>query len=335
MSSPATTIIQDILYDPSGNLLTGKVVVTNTSTMISPDGYEVPEGDTLEVQVTNGILAVELVPNLGSTPAGTSYMVSYIVTDQKFIEYWIVPQSEIPVTLASLRSLSAPIPNIMIPFNQVLPPNGTEPGQTLVWNGIEWDPGNAPTGYTGYTGYTGPGNFTGYTGYTGPAGQSGNAGPTGYTGPTGPTDTYEFFGKTSNPLTKLADNTSIIDAAGNSITFSSAALAVASSAFAALVLSFSVLLDDSEGDALSLGIGGVAFNLENAAGSASISNPSGNNLALQGNVTVNGSPISLTGYTGYTGPVGVGTTGYTGYTGPTGYSGNAGATGYTGYTGGT
>jgi hypothetical protein len=138
--SPALTHIQDTLYDECGDLLSGKLYITNTSTMISPDGYEIPEGTTFVTNVANGALDVSLVPNTGATPTGTSYSVKYVVTSQNFTETWIVPQSGTPVNLAAVRVLSAPMPSIMIGINQVTPPSGMTAGDVLAWNGSQWVP---------------------------------------------------------------------------------------------------------------------------------------------------------------------------------------------------
>jgi hypothetical protein len=141
---PALTQIRDTLYDQSGDLLSGKLYITNTSTMISPDGYEIPEGTTEGTThvttVTNGVLDVALAPNMGATPTGTSYSVKYVITSQNFTETWVVPQSESPVDLAAVRVLSAPVPSIMIGINQVTPPSGMTAGEVLAWNGSQWVP---------------------------------------------------------------------------------------------------------------------------------------------------------------------------------------------------
>jgi hypothetical protein len=86
----------------------------------------------------NGVIGFGLVPNIGSTPAGTSYYVKYQVTSQWFTETWIVPQVPNPCKLTDVRALSAPIPDIMIPIDQVLPPSDAIPGEALIWTSEGW-----------------------------------------------------------------------------------------------------------------------------------------------------------------------------------------------------
>jgi hypothetical protein len=62
---------------------------------------------------------------------------------------------------------------------------------------------------------------------------------------TGCTTTYSFFGNTMNPLTALVDPTTIIDAAGNSVAFTSTS---------------GLALQDTAGDAISLFSGSAGFN---------------------------------------------------------------------------
>ena len=103
--------------------------------MLSPDGFEIPQGNTYLVNVVDGVLSVGLVPNLGSTPPGTSYLVTYkSVTDQKFRETWVVPQSS-PVNLSDVRALTPPVPSTNFSIQQTLPPVGMLSGDVLAWNG--------------------------------------------------------------------------------------------------------------------------------------------------------------------------------------------------------
>ena len=185
------TRVADTLFDPSGNPVNGSLYITNTATMIDVDGSEIPAYTTLKIPVCNGVFSVELVPNLGAIPEGTSYEVKYHVTSQWFVETWIVPEIPNPARLSDVRSLSAPTPGIMVPIQQVLPPSIVEGGDYLTWNGTQWI--LTQSGYAGPTGATGPAGTDGETGPTGATGATGSQGPTGpgngatgATGPTGP-----------------------------------------------------------------------------------------------------------------------------------------------------
>jgi hypothetical protein len=139
LPTPALTTIADMLYAPNGTLVDGQISITNTSTMVSPDGYEIPQGTTFLTKVDAGVFSVGLVPNTGSTPTGTSYQVKYKVSDQWFTETWIIPQTS-PVNLADVRSLTPPIPSVLFSIQQATPPAGMISGDVLGWNGEEWVP---------------------------------------------------------------------------------------------------------------------------------------------------------------------------------------------------
>lgn len=138
MPSPTLTIVADTLYDPTGELVNGSLYISNPTTFISPDGYEIPQGTTLKFPVINGVLDFALVPNIGAIPSGTSYLVRYSVTSQDFSETWVIPQSDTPVNLTAVRVLTPPVPALMFSVNEVLPPAGMASGQVLGWNGTEW-----------------------------------------------------------------------------------------------------------------------------------------------------------------------------------------------------
>ena len=138
MPTPILTIVADVLYSPDGDVVDGRLYITNSSSFISPDGYEVPEGTTLAVPVLDGVFSIGLIPNINATPSGTSYFVKYQVSSQWFVETWIVPQIPNPCKLSDVRALRAPIPAAMIPIIQVLPPSDAIPGEALIWTSQGW-----------------------------------------------------------------------------------------------------------------------------------------------------------------------------------------------------
>jgi hypothetical protein len=134
---PAKTTIADTLYAPDGTTVSGPISIVNPMTFTSPDGYPIPANSTINVTVTNGVFSVNLVPNIGALPPGTSYMATYQVTNATIVETWIVPQSATPVNLLAVRSLAPPLPSPMVAFEQVNPPLLC-PGQVPRWSGGGW-----------------------------------------------------------------------------------------------------------------------------------------------------------------------------------------------------
>ncbi|HEV2177127.1 MAG TPA: hypothetical protein VGW33_07990 [Terriglobia bacterium] len=133
------TTVTDTLYDPTGAPLTGHLVVTNETTFTSVDGFQIPAGNQITVTVTNGAFSVPLVPNLGATPAGTSYRVQYYLGSLRTAETWVVPQTPNPANLTNVRSLTAPVPGTQFAIAQVNPPSPCSTNFFLAWQGAGWD----------------------------------------------------------------------------------------------------------------------------------------------------------------------------------------------------
>ena len=68
----ATTTVSDTFVGPDGAPVRLRMTVTPTSTFTSPEGLVVPVFSTTTVN-TNGSFTIKLVPNTGTTPAGSSY----------------------------------------------------------------------------------------------------------------------------------------------------------------------------------------------------------------------------------------------------------------------
>jgi hypothetical protein len=116
-----TTSIVDTMFAPDGSLISTTLSITPTVEFIGPDGSQITQ-QTVTVKVTAGALSVNLAPNLGASPIGTSYRVTYQTPDSNRIqEFWIVPQSGSPVNLAAVRVPQIPpLPQPQIPYTQVL-----------------------------------------------------------------------------------------------------------------------------------------------------------------------------------------------------------------------
>jgi len=117
---PVKTVISDTLAGPDGLPANGQVTIINPLTFTSPDGYVIPAQSKTVAQITNGALTVSLVPNA----IGTYYVANYSLSSGGFSEYWMVPSSSTPVTLASLRAQPPQlnVPNFMFAFYQLNPP---------------------------------------------------------------------------------------------------------------------------------------------------------------------------------------------------------------------
>jgi hypothetical protein len=120
--SPAKTTISDTLFDHSGNLLNGRIIITNPNEFTSADGYVVAANTKITVLVTGGVFSVGLVPNSGTTPSGTSYTATYQVSTGSYVEYWVVPSSLTSVRLAQVRIATPPVPLTTVGMSQVIPP---------------------------------------------------------------------------------------------------------------------------------------------------------------------------------------------------------------------
>lgn len=134
-----TTTVTDALHDPSGTPLSGRLVVTNQIAFISADGFQIAAGNQISVNVTNGSFSVQLVPNVGATPGGTSYSVSYYLPNLRTTETWVVPQTPNPANLADVRALTPPVPTTQLAITQLNPPSPCSPGSFLTWQGTGWN----------------------------------------------------------------------------------------------------------------------------------------------------------------------------------------------------
>ena len=132
---PIKTVITDTLSGPDGLPANGQVVIINPQTFTSPDGYVIPAQSRTVATITNGALTVSLVPNA----IGTYYVANYSLSSGGFSEYWMVPVSASPVTLASLRAQPPQlnVPNFMFAFYQLNPPANCV-NQFPEWTSTGW-----------------------------------------------------------------------------------------------------------------------------------------------------------------------------------------------------
>lgn len=114
---PPQTTVADTIYSADGSLAEGRVVIAWPT--FQAGACQVVAGQ-VSVPLVAGSLSVPLYPNDAATPAGTSYRVSYHLKSGRITtEYWVVPSSAAPVSLALVRSPSVPIPAVMVSQSQV------------------------------------------------------------------------------------------------------------------------------------------------------------------------------------------------------------------------
>ena len=102
--APFTTTVADVLYMPDGAPVSnGKLYVSNASTFVTADSIPatILAGFTTAVDVVDGAFSVNLIPNENTTPA-TEYSVQVQCTEGFFEQFWNVPRSDTPVTLAEV-----------------------------------------------------------------------------------------------------------------------------------------------------------------------------------------------------------------------------------------
>jgi hypothetical protein len=133
------TTVADTLLGPDGAPVAGSFVVTCPRTFVSADGYSVlAQSKTSVTLAANGSFTVNLIPNAGASPGGSTYQVQYTANSRVVTEIWIVPISTSPVNLAAVRTASPPSPGVMLPFAQLNPPSGCAANQFPQWTGTSW-----------------------------------------------------------------------------------------------------------------------------------------------------------------------------------------------------
>lgn len=114
---PPQTSVADTIYNADGSPAEGRVVIAWPT--FQAGSCQVVAGQ-MSVKVAAGALSVPLYPNESSTPSGTSYRVTYYLQSGRVTtEYWVVPASATPVSLALVRSSSVPVPAVMVSQAQV------------------------------------------------------------------------------------------------------------------------------------------------------------------------------------------------------------------------
>lgn len=104
----ATTAIQDTVYRADATPAGGTVVVS-WPTFTTAAGQAVAAGNTAATIGPNGALSLALAPNAGATPAGSYYTaVLHLDDGTTSQQYWVIPVSATPVTLAAIENQVLP-----------------------------------------------------------------------------------------------------------------------------------------------------------------------------------------------------------------------------------
>jgi len=133
--SPALTTVKDTVYmgaaaPGSGNPVASGTVVISWQPLLDAANKPI-FGGTRTYTLTNGALAVSLVPNAAGTPAGTAYTVRYYQSGVAFREeFWVVPASSPIASPAAPVVTQAGTPGTTTYYYWVLARNAT--GETLI-----------------------------------------------------------------------------------------------------------------------------------------------------------------------------------------------------------
>jgi hypothetical protein len=141
----AQTTITDTIYSPiDGALWEGKIVVTASAMTHNSITYSPWQR---EFTVTSGAFSAALIPNDTSTPAGSSYRVSYYPKKgSALVEYWTVTTSATPLKIHQVRTFTATTPSLTLSIGQLT--GGVAKGDVLAYSGASWQ--RLPVGTNGY-----------------------------------------------------------------------------------------------------------------------------------------------------------------------------------------
>jgi trimeric autotransporter adhesin len=102
-TTPAMTTVSDTIYRADGRPAGGSVLISWPA-FSTIDGATIGAATKSITLGAQGALLVDLVPNIGATPAGVYYSVVFHLDDgTSRTEYWIVPTTS-PVTVAAVRA---------------------------------------------------------------------------------------------------------------------------------------------------------------------------------------------------------------------------------------
>ena len=126
-----TVNILDTLKNADGTNASGRLLIT-WNPFTTAAGITI-DGGTINYTIIAGVINLNLTPNIGAAPAGTSYRARYTLANgATYTETWVVPASG-PVTIAAIRSLTPPTPNIMVASTQITGINAILPARSITF----------------------------------------------------------------------------------------------------------------------------------------------------------------------------------------------------------
>lgn len=140
----ALTPITGTITYPDGSHPSGLMTIQSQA-FTNAQGQLITAVNLRNLPIVNGVVSISLEPNIGATPQGTSYRVSYQFTGTvPYQRIWYVPVSVSPVPL---EQVEFPIPGLVTPSAIVNPTQilqaGASIGNCLAWNGNRWAPSSS------------------------------------------------------------------------------------------------------------------------------------------------------------------------------------------------
>jgi hypothetical protein len=132
-----TTTIQDTVFMADGSLGQGSIIIDFPYYCTGPGGATI-NVTHFQVAVIAGNFTTRLVPN--DTCNSTYYIATYQLNKgsqtRTQVEYWIVPTSDIPVSIDAIRTNAPSPPAYQMPLSQLT--GGTARGDLILYNGFSW-----------------------------------------------------------------------------------------------------------------------------------------------------------------------------------------------------
>ena len=134
LSGQQVTTVSDIFVDSNGDPIPGPVTITSARTITGSDGFILEPVSQMVMPDNAGRFTVDLVPNIGASPPGTLYDVTFISNGREMKERWVVRPSSTPLTRNDVRVPDFP----QVSDWQLLPPEGCKLLDFMQWKGTKW-----------------------------------------------------------------------------------------------------------------------------------------------------------------------------------------------------
>ena len=108
LAQVVTTLVSDTVYRADGTPASGTILISWPA-FTTGEGQAVASGSAATEIGADGAFSLQLAPNSGATPYGSYYTAILHLDDGSVnTEYWMVPLSQVPVTLSIVRSSLLP-----------------------------------------------------------------------------------------------------------------------------------------------------------------------------------------------------------------------------------